>query len=50
MQTIIQQTVTKEKLLASVSATDEMLAFLTACIRYGVSIILDISLTPFEFL
>lgn len=33
-----QQTVTKEKLLASGSATDEMLAFLTACIRYGVSV------------
>lgn len=33
-----QQTVTKEKLLQSGSATDEMLAFLTACIRYGVSV------------
>lgn len=33
-----QQTVTKEKLLNSGSATDEMLAFLTACIRYGVSV------------
>lgn len=33
-----QQAVTKNKLLASGSATDEMLEFLTACIRYGVSI------------
>lgn len=33
-----QQTVTREKLLDSGSATDEMLAFLTACIRYGVSV------------
>lgn len=33
-----QQTVTREKLMASGSATDEMLAFLTACIRYGVSV------------
>jgi len=33
-----QQTVTKEKLLDSESATEEMLAFLTACIRYGVSV------------
>ncbi|MDR1204527.1 MAG: CpaF/VirB11 family protein [Peptococcaceae bacterium] len=33
-----QQTVTKEKLLNSGSATEEMLAFLTACIRYGVSV------------
>jgi pilus assembly protein CpaF len=33
-----QQTVTKEKLLHSGSATYEMLAFLTACIRYGVSV------------
>lgn len=33
-----QQTVSREKLLASGSATDEMLDFLTACIRYGVSI------------
>lgn len=33
-----QQTVSKEKLLASGSATDEMLSFLTACIRYGVSV------------
>ena len=33
-----QQTVTKEKLLASGSGTEEMLAFLTACIRYGVSV------------
>ena len=33
-----QQTVTKEKLLASASCTEEMLAFLTACIRYGVSV------------
>jgi len=33
-----QQTVTKEKLLNSGSATEEMLAFLTACIRFGVSI------------
>ena len=33
-----QQTVSMEKLLASGSATEEMLHFLTACIRYGVSI------------
>jgi pilus assembly protein CpaF len=33
-----QQTVTKEKLLKSGSATEEMLSFLTACIRYGVSV------------
>ena len=33
-----QQTVSKEKLLKSGSATDEMLSFLTACIRYGVSV------------
>lgn len=33
-----QQTVTKEKLLNSASATDEMLSFLTACVRYGVSV------------
>ena len=33
-----QQTVTKEKLLTSGSATEEMLSFLTACIRYGVSV------------
>ncbi|WP_326975344.1 ATPase, T2SS/T4P/T4SS family [Caproicibacter sp. BJN0012] len=33
-----QQTVSREKLLNSGSATDEMLDFLTACIRYGVSI------------
>lgn len=33
-----QQTVSKEKLLESGSATEEMLAFLTACIRYGVSV------------
>lgn len=33
-----QQTVTRDKLLDSGSATDEMLAFLTACIRYGVSV------------
>lgn len=33
-----QQTVSKEKLLASGSGTEEMLAFLTACIRYGVSV------------
>lgn len=33
-----QQTVSKEKLLASESATAEMLHFLTACIRYGVSV------------
>ena len=33
-----QQTVSEEKLLSSGSATDEMLAFLTACIRYGVSV------------
>jgi pilus assembly protein CpaF len=33
-----QQTVSKEKLLNTGSATSEMLAFLTACIRYGVSV------------
>lgn len=33
-----QQTVNKEKLLESGSATSEMLEFLTACIRYGVSV------------
>ncbi|MDD4509332.1 MAG: ATPase, T2SS/T4P/T4SS family [Oscillospiraceae bacterium] len=33
-----QQTVTREKLLASGSATEEMLDFLNACIRYGVSV------------
>jgi len=33
-----QQTVTKEKLIASGSATEEMLDFLTCCIRYGVSV------------
>lgn len=33
-----QQTVSEEKLLESGSATVEMLHFLTACIRYGVSV------------
>lgn len=33
-----QQTVTEQKLLDSGSATAEMLHFLTACIRYGVSV------------
>ena len=33
-----QQTVSEEKLLESGSATAEMLHFLTACIRYGVSV------------
>ena len=33
-----QQTVSAEKLLESGSATAEMLHFLTACIRYGVSV------------
>ncbi|SHO54177.1 ATPase, T2SS/T4P/T4SS family [Anaerocolumna xylanovorans] len=33
-----QQTVSREKLRNSGSATDEMLDFLTACIRYGVSV------------
>ena len=33
-----QQTVTADKLLKSGSATKEMLAFLTACVRYGVSV------------
>ncbi|WP_313529231.1 ATPase, T2SS/T4P/T4SS family [Anaerotignum sp.] len=33
-----QQTVTRDKLLASGSGTEEMLDFLTACIRYGVSV------------
>ena len=33
-----QQSVTREKLIASGSATDEMLDFLTCCIRYGVSV------------
>jgi pilus assembly protein CpaF len=35
---INQQTVTREKLLTSGSATEEMLDFLNACIRYGVSV------------
>jgi pilus assembly protein CpaF len=35
---INQQTVTREKLLNSGSATEEMLDFLNACIRYGVSV------------
>lgn len=33
-----QQTVSKEKLIASGSATEEMLELLTCCIRYGVSV------------
>ncbi len=33
-----QSTVSKQKLLDSGSATDEMLDFLTACIKYGVSV------------
>ena len=33
-----QQTVNEQKLIASGSATTEMLRFLTACIRYGVSV------------
>lgn len=33
-----QQTVSKEKLMVSGSATEEMLDFLTCCIRYGVSV------------
>ena len=33
-----QQTVSKEKLMSSGSATEEMLDFLTCCIRYGVSV------------
>jgi len=33
-----QQTVSEQKLLESKSATAEMLHFLTACIRYGVSV------------
>lgn len=33
-----QQTVSREKLVASGSATDEMLDLLTCCIRYGVSV------------
>ena len=33
-----QQSVSKEKLIASGSATEEMLEFLTCCIRYGVSV------------
>ena len=33
-----QQTVSVEKLLSHGSATEEMLSFLTACIRYGVSV------------
>ena len=33
-----QQTVSEQKLLDSGSATAEMLHFLTACIRYGVSV------------
>ena len=35
---VSQQTVSREKLLATGSATEEMLDFLNACIRYGVSI------------
>ena len=35
---INQQSVSKEKLIGSGSATDEMLEFLTCCIRYGVSV------------
>lgn len=33
-----QQSVTRKKLIDSGSATDEMLDFLTCCIRYGVSV------------
>ena len=33
-----QQSVSREKLLAAGSATEEMLDFLTCCIRYGVSV------------
>lgn len=33
-----QQTVSRQKLLQSGSATEEMLDFLTCCIRYGVSV------------
>jgi len=33
-----QQTISKEKLMVSGSATEEMLDFLTCCIRYGVSV------------
>lgn len=33
-----QQSVSREKLIASGSATEEMLDFLTCCIRYGVSV------------
>ena len=33
-----QQSVSREKLIHSGSATDEMLDFLTCCIRYGVSV------------
>ena len=33
-----QQTVSKEKLMVSGSVTEEMLDFLTCCIRYGVSV------------
>lgn len=33
-----QQSVSKDKLIASGSATEEMLDFLTCCIRYGVSV------------
>ena len=33
-----QQTVSREKLIRSGSATDEMLELLTCCIRYGVSV------------
>ena len=35
---VSQQTVSREKLLAAGSATEEMLDFLNACIRYGVSV------------
>lgn len=33
-----QQSVSRDKLIASGSATDEMLDFLTCCVRYGVSV------------
>lgn len=38
IRVINQQTVSREKLLQSGSATQEMLDFLTSCVRYGVSV------------
>lgn len=38
IRVVNQQSITKEKLIESGSATEEMLDFLTSCIRYGVSV------------